>query len=100
SAGEHRMRGTDAGMARERHFAPRTEHADAVARGGRRRAEHETGLWQPRPAGDRLHGVVVETVGIKYDGERIARAGTIGEDVELHVAALHRSGLGGGRCSL
>ena len=89
---EHRVRGADAGMAGERHFAARAEDADAVARLGRRGRKHEGGFGQPRPARDGLHRGVVQAVGVEHHRQRIAGAGTIGEHIELQVAAGGHAG--------
>ncbi|MCY1450064.1 hypothetical protein D9M71_668450 [compost metagenome] len=84
---EHGVCAADAGMAGERHFLLRREHADAVAAAGSDGRADEGGFGQAGPAGDGLHGSIVQAIGIEHHGKWIAGAGARGEDVELQEAA-------------
>src|SRR3546814_6636262 len=86
---QYRMCRADAGMAGERHLVARAEDAQPVVGVGRGGGEDEGGFGQARPARDRLHGVVVETLRVVHDGKRIAGAGAVGEDVERSEEHTH-----------
>ena len=85
---DHRMRAADRRMAGERNLATRREDAQAIARVGLRRREHERRLDEPGPCGERLHVLAAPAVGIDDDAKRIAAAGARREDVELQVTRV------------
>ena len=91
---EHHVRGAHARVAGERHFAPRAEDAQPVARLRRGGRKHEGRLGQPGPARDRLHRGGVQAFGVEHHGEGVAGTGPVGEDIELEIAARGHGGWG------
>ena len=99
--GQHPRR-ADGRMAREGQLHARREDAQPVVGPGRPPGlagrQHEGRLGQVHLAGQRLHLVLAEAIGIHEHGQRVAMHGAVGEDIHLakSKASCHAHSLG--RC--
>ena len=84
---QQRVRTAQRRMTCERKFGHRGEDPQPIVRGRVGGRLHEGGLGQVGPAGDPLHLVGVEIVGLEHDSDRIAEKRRVGEHVDLHEAA-------------
>jgi hypothetical protein len=76
-------------MPGEWQFPARREDPHPVVRPLVARGQQEGRLRQVRPPGEQPHLVVAQPVGPVHDGDRVAQAGLIGEDIDLPEVSHH-----------